>query len=109
MSLSKKNRKILNSYIENKKSNQNNNKNLINNSNLNHVESNNQFKEEDINKIFYTIIDNADNIYHTNQTNMLLKYRENEMSQPNKKELTDNNELSPEDKLYDEFNYLLED
>ena len=109
MSLSKKNRKILNSYIENKKSNQNNNKNLINNSNLNHVESNNQFKEEDINKIFYTIIDNADNIYHTNQTNMLLKYRENEMSQPNKNELTDNNELSPEDKLYDEFNYLLED
>ena len=83
MGLSKKNLGKLNTFIKNN--------NLVskNNSIENPQESHNPSKVEEPSKIFYSIIDNSDNINST-KTN------------------TSEN-LSTEEELYDEFNYLLDE
>ena len=67
MGLSKKNLGKLNTYIKNN--------NLVskNNSIEKPQESHNASKVEDPSKIFYSIIDNSDNINETSDANQLLK------------------------------------
>ena len=99
MGLSKKNLDKLNTFI--KENNFDNN----NKSYMNHQEHNNLPKVDDPSKIFYSIIDNTENINETSQENPLLKKSEESFHNINYKK----NNLSTEDKLYDQFNYLLDE
>ena len=91
MSLSKKNLVKLNKYKKNK--------------NLN----NDLLKSEDPNKIFYSLIDNSETLDETSKINHLL--RNSELNQINMNSEKDNypKNLTTEDELYDEFNYLLDE
>ena len=91
MSLSKKNLVKLNKYKKNK--------------NLN----NDLLKSEDPNKIFYSLIDNSETLDETSKINHLL--RNSELNQINMNSKKDNypKNLTTEDELYDEFNYLLDE
>ena len=103
MGLSKKNLDKLNTFI--KKSN------LVNNNNSvkDQPEHNNSSKVDDPSKIFYSIIDNSDNIVETTRENPLLKNSEDSFHNLNSRKTNYSNNLSTEDELYDEFNYLLEE
>ena len=103
MSLSKRNLGKLNSFI--KKNNLVSNKN----SNKNHPEPNPFSKVEDPSKIFYSIIDNADNLNETLDSNQLLKKSEDSFHNINSKKINVSENLSIEEELYDEFNYLLDE
>jgi len=68
------------------------------------------------NQIFYSIIDNSENLDDTILSNNKLKNVEEELIKENKSYPLNNqiysqknNQLSEEDLLYDEFNYLLEE
>ncbi len=103
MGLSKRNLGKLNTFIKKN--------NLVSNNNLkkNHQEPNNSLKVEDPSKIFYSIIDNADNINETLDTNQLLKKSEDSFYNINYRETNCSKNLSIEEELYDEFNYLLDE
>ena len=103
MGLSKRNLGKLNTFIKKN--------NLIsnNNSNKNHQEPNNSPKFEDPSKIFYSIIDNSDNINETIDTNQLLKKSEDVFHNINSRNTNTSENLSTEEELYDEFNYLLDE
>ena len=103
MGLSKKNLGKLNTFIKNN--------NLVskNNSIEKPQESHNASKVEDPSKIFYSIIDNSDNINETSKENSLLTKSEDSFHNINPKKTNYSNNLSIEDKLYDEFNYLLDE
>ena len=66
-------------------------------------------KVDDPSKIFYSIIDNCDNINETSKENLLLKKSEDSFHNINSKKTNYSNNLSIEDELYDEFNYLLDE
>ena len=102
MGLSKKNLGKLNTYIKNN--------NLVskNNSIKNPQESHKASKVEDPRKIFYSIIDNSDNINETSDTNQLLKKSEDVFHNINSRRTITSENLSTEEELYDEFNYLLD-
>ena len=103
MGLSKKNLGKLNTFI--KESNL-----VINNNSVKNLqEPNNSSKVDDPSKIFYSIIDNSDNINETTKENSLLKKSEDSFHNLNSKETYYSDNLSIEDELYDEFNYLLDE
>ena len=103
MGLSKKNLGKLNTFI--KKNNLVNN----NNSKKNHQESNGFDKVEDPSKIFYSIIDNSNDINETSEENLFLKKSEDSFHNINFRKTNDAKNLSIEEELYDEFNYLLDE
>ena len=103
MGLSKRNSDKLSTFITEK--------NLFNNKNSpkNTQEPNNSNKVDDPSKIFYSIIDNSDNINETIKENPLLRKSEDSYHNLNSKETNYSDNLSIEDELYDEFNYLLDE
>ena len=103
MGLSKKNLDKLNTFITES--------NVINNNNSykNPQESSNSSKVDDPSKIFYSIIDNSDNINETTNENPLLKKSEDSFHNLNSRKTNYSGNLSIEDELYDEFNYLLDE
>ena len=103
MGLSKRNLSKLNTFI--KKNNLVNN----NNSNKNHQEPNNFSKVEDPSEIFYSIIDNSNDINETSEENLFLKKSEESFHNINSRKTHDSKNLSIEEELYDEFNYLLDE
>ena len=110
MSLSKKNLDKLNKFkkrknLNNESKNINNYTNITNNDNL----ITNPLNSEDPNKIFYSLIDNSESLEETSNVNNSL--RKSEINQINMNSKKDNfsKELTTEEKLYDEFNYLLDE
>tara|TARA_S200000501_G_C20485261_1_gene595734 strand:- start:54 stop:365 length:312 start_codon:yes stop_codon:yes gene_type:complete len=103
MGLSKRNLDKLNTFIKKN--------NLVNknNSNKNHQESNNSSMVEDPSKVFYSIIDNLDDINKSSEENLFLKNSEDSFHNINSKKTNDSKNLSIEEELYDEFNYLLDE
>ena len=95
MSLSKKDIDKLNSYIR-KNNSSSNISDIKQITNKKPEKSNNPSDVDDPNRIFYSIIDNSNSLYETffNRSN-----NENNPSQ----------DLSVEEELYDEFNYLLDE
>ena len=84
--------------------------NLVNNnSSKNPQESNNAYKVDNPSKIFYSIIENTDNLKDTSKENPLLKKSEEKFNNINSIRTYNSNNLSIEDELYDEFNYLLDE
>ena len=110
MSLSKKNLDKLNKLKKNKNLNnesKNINKytNIINNDNL----ITNPLNSEDPNKIFYSLIDNSESLEETSNVDNSLRKSEINQINMNSKKNNFSNELTTEEKLYDEFNYLLDE
>ena len=110
MSLSKKNLDKLNKFkkkknLNNESKNINNYVNITNNDNL----FTNPLNSEDPNKIFYSLIDNSESLEETSNVNNSL--RKSEISQINMNSKKDNfsKNLTTEEELYDEFNYLLDE
>ena len=110
MSLSKKNLDKLNKFkkkknFNNESKNINNYTNLTNNDNL----ITNPLNSEDPNKIFYSLIDNSESLEETSNVNNSL--RKSEVNQININSKNDNlsKKLTPEEELYDQFNYLLDE
>ena len=103
MGLSKKNLRKLNTFIKNNKVVHNNT------SSENSQESHNASKVEDPSKIFYSIIDNSEHINQTSEENQLLKKSEGDFHNINSIKTNNSNNLSLQEELYDEFNYLLEE
>ena len=103
MGLSKKNLDKLSTFITES--------NLVNNNNScrNQQEPIDSSKVDDPSKIFYSIIDNSDNINETTKENPLLKKSEDIFYDLNSRKTSYSNNLSIEDELYDEFNYLLDE
>jgi len=110
MSLSKKNLDKLinfkkNKNLNNESKNINNYTNITNNDNL----ITNPLNSEDPNKIFYSLIDNSKSLEETSNVNNSL--RKSEINQINMNSKNDNfsKNLTNEEELYDEFNYLLDE
>ena len=110
MSLSKKNLDKLNKFI--------NKKNLIIDINnlskhtktpKNDNFSKNDLKSDDPNKIFYSIIENSETLEDTSEVNQILRNSEINQININSKKAYYSRELTVEDELYDEFNYLLDE
>jgi len=93
--------KNLNIYIKNFS----NYTNISNNDNL----ISNPLNSEDPNKIFYSLIDNSESLEETSNVNNSL--RKSEINQINMNSKKDNfsKNLTTEEELYDEFNYLLDE
>ena len=110
MSLSKKNLDKLNKLKKNKNFNNESNKisnytNISNNENL----ISNPLNSEDPNKIFYSLIDNSESLEETSNVNNLLRKSEINHINMNSKKDNFSKKLTPEEELYDEFNYLLDE
>ena len=103
MGLSKRNLGKLNTFI--KKNNLVNNNNSIEKP----KESHKDHKVEDPSIIFYSIIDNSNDINDTSEENLFLKKIEDSFHNINSRKTNDSNNLSIEEELYDEFNYLLDE
>ncbi len=103
MGLSKKNLGKLNTFIKNN--------NLVskNNSIEKPQETHKASNVEDPSKIFYSIIDNSDNINETLDANQLLKKSEDVFHNINSRKTNTSENLSIEEELYDQFNYLLDE
>ena len=102
MSLSNKNLHKLKTFIKGN--------NFVNNNSVeNPCESNNSCNFDDPSKIFYSIIDKCDNINETSKEISLLKKSEDSFNNINSKKSYSSNNITIEDELYDEFNYLLEE
>ena len=103
MGLSKRNLGKLNTFIKNN--------NLVskNNSIKKPQETHKASKVEDPSKIFYSIIDSVDNINETLDTIQLLKKSEDSFYNINSRKTNCSKNLSIEEELYDEFNYLLDE
>ena len=110
MSLSKKNLDKLNKFK--KKKNLNNENNNINNyMNINNNDNliTNPLNTEDPNKIFYTLIDNSESLEETSNVNNSLRKSELNQVNMNSRQANFSKELTTEEELYDEFNYLLDE
>ena len=103
MGLSKRNLGKLNTFIKK------NNLVSSNNSYKNHQEPNNFSKVQDPSEIFYSIIDNSNDINETSEENLFLKKSEDSFHNINSRKNNDSMNLSTEEELYDEFNYLLDE
>ena len=102
MSLSEENLDKLKTFIKKN--------NFVNNSSVKFSqESNNSPEVDDPSKIFYSIIDNSDNINDTSKENPVLKRSEDTFHNINFRKTNSSSNLSIEDELYDEFNYLLDE
>ena len=110
MSLSKKNLDKLNKYKKNKNlNNDNNNTNNYSKIDLNDNKTKYTLKSEDPNKIFYSLIDNSESLGETSKVNNALRNNEINQITMNSKKANYLNELTTEEELYDEFNYLLDE
>ena len=110
MSLSKKNLDKLNKLkkkknLNNESKNINNFTNITNNDNL----ITNPLNLEDPNKIFYTLIDNSESLEETSNVNNSLRKSDINQINMNSRKTNYSNNLSIEEELYDEFNYLLDE
>ncbi len=107
MSLSKKNLDKLNKY----KTNKNLNNNVTNYSNINNIDNStkNSLKYEDPNRIFYSLIDNSQSLDETSNVNHSLRESELNQTNMNSRKPNSSTELTTEEELYDEFNYLLDE
>ena len=110
MSLSKKNLDKLNKFkkkknLNNESKNINNYINITNNDNL----ITNPLNPEDPNKIFYSLIDNSESLEETSNVNNSLRKSEINQTIMNSKKDNFTKKLTPEEELYDEFNYLLDE
>ena len=103
MGLSKRNLGKLKTFI--KKNNLVSN----NNSTKKNQELNNFPKVEDPSEMFYSIIDNSKDINETSEENLFLKKTEDSFHNINSRKTNDSMNLSTEEELYDEFNYLLDE
>ena len=112
MSLSKKNLDKLNKFK--KKKNLNNESKNININNYTNITNNdnlitNPLNSEDPNKIFYSLIDNSESLEETSNINNSLRECEINQINMNSKKHNLSKELTTEEELYDEFNYLLDE
>ena len=110
MSLSKNNLDKLNKYKKNK--NLNNDSNNI--SNYTEIPNNadlitNPPNSDNPSKIFYSLIDNSESLEETCKVNNSLRKSELNQSNMNCSKTNFPKELTTEEELYDEFNYLLDD
>ena len=110
MSLSKKNLDKLNKFkkmknLNNESKNINNYTNITNNDNL----ISNPLNSEDPNKIFYSLIDNSESLEETSNINNSLRKSELNQININSRKANFPKELTTEEELYDEFNYLLDE
>ena len=110
MSLSKKNLDKLNKFKKNKNLNDeikniSNYTNISNNDNL----ISNPLNSEDPNKIFYSLIDNSESLEETSNVNNSLRKSEHNQINMNPRKANLSMELTSEEELYYEFNYLLDE
>ena len=96
MSLSKKNLDKLNKYKKNKN---------LNNDNP----TKSPPKEDDPNKIFYSLIDNSESLDETSNVNQSLRKSELNQIKINSRKANNFKKLTTEEEMYDEFNYLLDE
>ena len=108
MSLSKKDIDKFNSYIR-KNNSSSNISDIKQITNKKPEKSNNPSDVDDPNRIFYSIIDNSNSLYETSQTNKTLKRSEETFFNRSNNENNPSQDLSVEEELYDEFNYLLDE
>ena len=110
MSLSKKNLDKLNKLKKNKNLN-NESKNISNYTNTpnNNNLIPNSLNSEDPNKIFYSLIDNSESLEETSKVNNSLRKSELNQFNMNSRKANFPKELTTEEELYDEFNYLLDE
>ncbi len=110
MSLSKKNLDKLNKYKKNKNSNNDtNNTNNHTKIDQSYNSTKNTLKSEDPNKIFYSLIDNSESLDETSKVNHSLRNSEINQINMNSRKTNYSKNLSIEEELYDEFNYLLDE
>ena len=107
MSLSKKNLDKLNNLLKNKKTFKDNK--ISRNIDKTNKPHKNLSKPEDPSQIFYSLIDNSKTLNETSDRNHLLRESEKDFFNINSKKTNSLKNLSSEDELYDEFNYLLEE
>ena len=109
MGLSKKNLDKLNIFIKNNSlpndNNISNSKNTVGNTQKTKIST----KLEDPSEIFYSLIDNAESLSETSKVNHSLRSSENDLISTNSQISNHSNNLTTEEELYDEFNYLLEE
>ena len=110
MSLSKKNLDKLNKFKKNKNLN-NESKNISNYKNIPNNDNSipNPLNSEDPNKIFYSLIDNAESLDETSEVNHSLRKSELNQININHRRFNHSKKLTAEEELYDEFNYLLDE
>tara|TARA_B100000579_G_C22448661_1_gene673263 strand:+ start:267 stop:596 length:330 start_codon:yes stop_codon:yes gene_type:complete len=109
MSLSKKNLDKLNNLIKNSNSLNEANKFDIKSNDNNYIDSQSHTNSEDPNRIFYSLIDNSETLNETSEINYSLRKSEEESNNINFRKMNSSTQLSIEDELYDEFNYLLDE
>ena len=116
MSLSKKNLDKLNKFKKKKNLN-NESKDIYNYTNITDNDNliTNPLNSEDPNKIFYSLIDNSESLEENSNINNLLRDSEiNQINQINQININSkkhnlSKQLTAEEELYDEFNYLLDE
>ena len=110
MSLSKKNLDKLNKFKKNKNLNNDSN-NLSNYTKVDDHDNStkNLFDSEDPDKIFYSLIDNAESLEETSNINNSLRKSELNQINMNSRKANFSKKLTTEEELYDEFNYLLDE
>ena len=116
MALSKKNLDQLKSILNKDNTTKNNISDKISITNTNSLEKYHPIEDNNPSEIFYSIIDNSENLEDTALSNNNLKKIEEKLIKEkkyypfdNKIDSQRNNQLSEEDLLYDEFNYLLDE
>ena len=110
MSLSKKNLNKLNKFKKNKNLNiESKNNSYHTNIPKNDILITDPLNSEDPNKIFYSLIDNSESLEETSNVNNSLRKSELNQINSNSKKANLSNNLTTQEELYDEFNYLLDD
>ena len=109
MRLSKKSLDKLNTFIKDKNLVDDNKIIDANNKNLNKESSKDFLNQNDPINIFYSLIDNSETLNETSEVNHFLRESEKEFNNTNSKNFKSSGHLTSEEKLYDEFNYLLEE
>tara|TARA_B100000963_G_scaffold48005_1_gene36283 strand:+ start:60 stop:410 length:351 start_codon:yes stop_codon:yes gene_type:complete len=116
MALSKKNLDQLKSILNKKNAIKHNISDKISLSDSNSLNKDHPIEINNPNQMFYSIIDNSEHLEDTSLSNNKLKRIEEKLIKEkkyypldNKIDSQRNNQLSEEDLLYDEFNYLLDE
>ena len=116
MALSKKNLNKLKSLLNKDNKIKSTNSEINTNPGSNSLKNKNLIDVNNTNQIFYSIIDNSEYLEDTILSNNKLKNIEEKLMKENKTYSIDNqiqfqsnNQLSEEDLMYDEFNYLLDE
>ena len=109
MSLSKKNLDKLNNFIKNNSLTNDHNISTSKKAVVYHEKTKNSTKLKDSSELFYSLIDNAESLSDTSKVNHSLRSLENDLNSTNSQISNHSNNLTTEEELYDEFNYLLEE